>query len=48
VQRIVRAYDTARPRQQELPLSIGDAIEGAAQPMQEPAQPQVAPPAKPQ
>jgi phosphate starvation-inducible PhoH-like protein len=48
VQRIVRAYDSAQPRQQELPLSGGDAIETAAQPMQEPAQAQTQQPAKPQ
>src|SRR5580704_416683 len=48
VQRIVRAYDSAQPRQQELPLSAGDAIETAAQPMQEPAQAQAQQPGKPQ
>jgi phosphate starvation-inducible protein PhoH and related proteins len=31
VQRIVRAYDAAKPQQQELPLSIGDGIEPASQ-----------------
>jgi phosphate starvation-inducible PhoH-like protein len=48
VQRIVRAYDSAQPRQQELPLSIGDAMEPAGQTMQEPAQTQAMHPAKPQ
>ncbi len=48
VQRIVRAYDSAQPRQQELPLAMGDASESASQPMQEPAQTQAMHPAKPQ
>jgi phosphate starvation-inducible PhoH-like protein len=48
VQRIVRAYDSAQPRQQELPLAVGDAIEPAGAPMQEPAQTQAMHPAKPQ
>jgi phosphate starvation-inducible protein PhoH and related proteins len=46
VQRIVRAYESAQPRQQELPLSMGDANEAAGEPRQEPAQTQL--PAKPQ
>ncbi len=48
VQRIVRAYDSAQPRQQELPLAMGDTIEPAGQPMQEPVQMQAMHPAKPQ
>jgi phosphate starvation-inducible PhoH-like protein len=48
VQRIVRAYDSAQPRQQELPLAMGEAIEPAGQTMQEPAQAQAMHPAKPQ
>jgi len=27
VQRIVRAYESAKPQQQELPLAMGEAIE---------------------
>jgi phosphate starvation-inducible PhoH-like protein len=27
VQRIVRAYESVKPQQQELPLAIGEAIE---------------------
>jgi phosphate starvation-inducible protein PhoH and related proteins len=46
VQRIVRAYESAQPRQQELPLSMGDTNEAAGEPRQEPAQAQI--PAKPQ
>jgi phosphate starvation-inducible protein PhoH and related proteins len=38
VQRIVRAYESAQPRQQELPLSLGDTIEPPVQPIEEPAQ----------
>ena len=36
VQRIVRAYDSAKPQQQELPLSIGDGM--AVEPAQQPTQ----------
>jgi phosphate starvation-inducible PhoH-like protein len=38
VQRIVRAYESAKPQQQELPLSIGESLPGqpAAQPTQAP------------
>ena len=43
VQRIVRAYESAKPQQQELPLSIGESIEVQTQ---APVQPQH--PAKPQ
>jgi phosphate starvation-inducible protein PhoH and related proteins len=38
VQRIVRAYESAQPRQQELPLALGDTIEPPVQPIEEPAQ----------
>jgi phosphate starvation-inducible PhoH-like protein len=44
VQRIVRAYDAAKPQQQELPLGIGDSIEMPSQSREQRAQP----PAKPQ
>ena len=37
VQRIVRAYESAKPQQQELPLVLGEAIE-VAQPAREPMQ----------
>jgi phosphate starvation-inducible PhoH-like protein len=44
VQRIVRAYDAAKPQQQELPLGIGDSMElpgeGREQRAQHPAKPQ--------
>jgi phosphate starvation-inducible protein PhoH and related proteins len=48
VQRIVRAYESAQPRQQELPLSLGDAIEPAVQPIEEPGQTAAKQQAKPQ
>jgi hypothetical protein len=35
VQRIVRAYESATPRQQELPLALADTI-GDAEPAREP------------
>ena len=38
VQRIVRAYESTQPRQQELPLALGDTIEAPSQPIEEPAQ----------
>jgi phosphate starvation-inducible protein PhoH and related proteins len=38
VQRIVRAYESAKPQQQELPLSLGDTIEPPVQPIEESAQ----------
>jgi phosphate starvation-inducible protein PhoH and related proteins len=47
VQRIVRAYESAQPRQQELPLSMGEAIETPVEP-QEPAQTAAKQQAKPQ
>jgi phosphate starvation-inducible protein PhoH and related proteins len=46
VQRIVRAYDSAKPRQQELPLQ--NAIEVSGADIQERAEEQAAHPAKPQ
>jgi phosphate starvation-inducible PhoH-like protein len=46
VQRIVRAYDASKPQQQELPLSLPEAvIEPAAEPQ---APQQAVHPAKPQ
>jgi phosphate starvation-inducible protein PhoH and related proteins len=48
VQRIVRAYESAQPRQQELPLSMGDAIEPAGEARQEATQSQGLQAAKPQ
>jgi phosphate starvation-inducible PhoH-like protein len=45
VQRIVRAYESAKPQQQELPLNLGDVIEPRSQ---EQAKGQAAHPAKPQ
>jgi phosphate starvation-inducible PhoH-like protein len=48
VQRIVRAYESAQPRQQELPLSLGDAIEVGAQDSGERHDAQAKQPAKPQ
>jgi phosphate starvation-inducible protein PhoH and related proteins len=47
VQRIVRAYESAQPRQQELPLTLGEANEAPGGP-QEPAQTQGLQTAKPQ
>jgi len=44
VQRIVRAYESNKPQQQELPLVIGDAIEVGSQSRE----PQATHPAKPQ
>ena len=48
VQRVVRAYDSAKPRQQELPLTMGEAIESTSKPIQERAETQSLHPAKPQ
>ena len=48
VQRIVRAYESAQPRQQELPLTMGESIEPAGERTQEPAQAQGLQAAKPQ
>jgi len=35
VQRIVRAYESAKPQQQELPLALGEAIEVGPQPRED-------------
>ena len=48
VQRIVRAYESAKPQQQELPLTLGDAIETGGPAIEERAEPQAHHPAKPQ
>ncbi len=48
VQRIVRAYESARPQQQELPLAMGDSIEVQQQGRDSRPAAQPAHPAKPQ
>jgi phosphate starvation-inducible PhoH-like protein len=48
VQRVVRAYESAKPRQQELPLTMGDGIQVGAQESEERAEEQAKHPAKPQ
>jgi phosphate starvation-inducible PhoH-like protein len=48
VQRIVRAYESAKPQQQELPLSGAIEVDVAATPIEERAEPQPHHPAKPQ
>jgi phosphate starvation-inducible PhoH-like protein len=48
VQRIVRAYESAQPHQQELPLTMGDTSEPQGQAIEEPAQTAPKPQAKPQ
>jgi phosphate starvation-inducible PhoH-like protein len=48
VQRIVRAYESAKPGQQELPLAIGEAIDGAPAGHESRPGPQLGHPAKPQ
>jgi phosphate starvation-inducible PhoH-like protein len=48
VQRVVRAYESAKPRQQELPLTMGDGIQVGAQESEERAEGQALKPAKPQ
>jgi phosphate starvation-inducible PhoH-like protein len=48
VQRIVRAYESAKPVQQELPLAMGEAIEVGAETRQERKQAQGQTLAKPQ
>ncbi len=48
VQRIVRAYESAKPQQQELPLSMGEAIDVNAQPHENQPAGKSARPAKPQ
>jgi phosphate starvation-inducible PhoH-like protein len=48
VQRIVRAYESAKPQQQELPLALGEAIEVGIQEREDRPQGQGLHPAKPQ
>jgi phosphate starvation-inducible PhoH-like protein len=48
VQRIVRAYESVKPQQQELPLALGEAIEVGPQPREDRTQAQQPHPAKPQ
>jgi phosphate starvation-inducible PhoH-like protein len=48
VQRIVRAYESAKPQQQELPLALGEAIEVGPQTREDRPQAQGLHPAKPQ
>jgi len=48
VQRIVRAYESLKPQQQELPLALDEAIEVGAAPHEDRAQPPALHPAKPQ
>ncbi len=48
VQRVVRAYESAKPRQQELPLTMGDAIQVGTQENEERPEAQAKQTAKPQ
>src|SRR6202522_709279 len=48
VQRIVRAYESAKPQQQELPLALGDAVDVGVQTGGNQVQTQPVPPPKPQ
>ena len=48
VQRIVRAYESAKPQQQELPLAMGESIEVNAQALENQPTGQTMHPAKPQ
>jgi phosphate starvation-inducible PhoH-like protein len=48
VQRIVRAYESAKSPQQELPLALGEPIEVGASTREDRPQPQPSHPAKPQ
>jgi phosphate starvation-inducible PhoH-like protein len=48
VQRIVRAYESYKSQQQELPLALGEAIEVGALPRESRTEPQPLHPAKPQ
>jgi phosphate starvation-inducible PhoH-like protein len=48
VQRIVRAYESARPQQQDLPLVLGEGIDVGAQPRENRTQGQTPHPSKPQ
>jgi phosphate starvation-inducible PhoH-like protein len=48
VQRIVRAYESAKPQQQELPLALGEVIEVGIQEREDRPQGQGLHPGKPQ
>jgi phosphate starvation-inducible protein PhoH and related proteins len=48
VQRIVRAYESAKPQQQELPLAMGEAIEVGPPSRENKPKAQTTRPAKPQ
>jgi phosphate starvation-inducible PhoH-like protein len=48
VQRIVRAYESARPQQQDLPLVLGEGMDVAPQPRENRTQGQATHPSKPQ
>jgi len=48
VQRIVRAYESAKPVQQELPLALGEVIDVGSQPSESRTETQPQHPAKPQ
>jgi len=48
VQRIVRAYESAKPQQQELPLALGETIEVGRQPRENQQTAPSVHPAKPQ
>jgi phosphate starvation-inducible PhoH-like protein len=48
VQRIVRAYESVKPAQQELPLALGEAIQVGSEPRENRQQPQPQQAAKPQ
>jgi phosphate starvation-inducible PhoH-like protein len=48
VQRIVRAYESVKPQQQELPLALGEAIEVGSQPRESRTPAQPLHPSKPQ
>jgi phosphate starvation-inducible PhoH-like protein len=48
VQRIVRAYESAKPQQQEFPLALGETIEVGPQTRQNKPATQTTHPAKPQ
>jgi phosphate starvation-inducible PhoH-like protein len=48
VQRIVRAYESAKPQQQELPLALGEAMEVGAQRREDQPVAKSVHPAKPQ
>ena len=48
VQRVVRAYESAKPRQQELPLTMGDGMQAGVRESEDRAEEQAKHPAKPQ